>query len=163
MQTLSKMDTDVKSAKAVHNLNGNREIVPKVSFTVPITPPSVNHYKQPYEYRTRTGTRKGFRITEEAKAWKQWVALLTRGVTIAPPSLSERNAVRYCLTVTIYLGHGQRGDGDNFWKCLADSLQEAGVIHSDARVRRWVLDVEDCDRENQRTEITAERIERRTI
>lgn len=62
-------------------------------------------------------------------------------------------ARRYELQVRIYLGHGQKGDGDNFWKVIADGLVEAGVIHSDAAVTRWVLEL-DRDKANPRTEIT---------
>lgn len=134
-----------------------------VSLVVDWIPPSVNHYKTPISKKLRDGSRvKSYELTPEAQAFRDIVALLARGRTIAPETKKERQKVRYALYVTIYLGKKERGDGDNFWKCIADSLQKAGVIHSDARVRRWCLDVEDCDRDNPRTEITAERIERRT-
>lgn len=133
-----------------------------LSLVVSWIPPSVNHYKRPITKRLRGGgSVKSYELTAEAKTFRDMVALLARGRTIAPEGKKAQQEVRYALYVTVYLGAGQRGDGDNFWKCIADSLQHAGVIHSDARVRRWCLDVEDCDRENPRTEIRAERIERR--
>jgi hypothetical protein len=122
-------------------------------------PPSGNHYKVPGLKFAGGGRRAfGFRLTREAQDFRNAVAYASRGRTIAPPPMPRglREKVRYALTVTVTLGAGQGGDGDNFWKCIADSLQAAGVIHSDARVRRWVLTVEDGDRENPRTEIRAE-------
>jgi Holliday junction resolvase RusA-like endonuclease len=50
------------------------------------------------------------------------------------------------------MGKGERGDGDNFWKCIADGLVDAGVIHSDAAVSEWHLYVR-RDRDNPRTVI----------
>jgi len=94
-------------------------------------------------------------VTPEGKAFKEAVAIFARGASIAPSTAAEQREVRYALYVRVFLGKGQRGDGDNFWKCVADGLTEAGVIHSDARVKRWRLDVEDTDRENPRTEIAA--------
>lgn len=132
-------------------------------LSIPWTPPSVNHYKEPTARKNRHGNIiKSFKLSPEARAFYEIVAILARGRSITPSTAKERDQVRYALYCTVYLGPGQRGDGDNMWKCIADSLQKAGVIHSDARVRRWHLDVEDCDRENPRTEIRVERIERRT-
>lgn len=127
-----------------------------VRLTVPLVPPSVNHYKKPVTFRVSGGgVQKGFAVTPEGKAFKQAVAIFARGQTVSPSTPHQRNQVRYALYVTVYLGEKQRGDGDNFWKCIADGLVDAGVIHSDARVRRWRLDVEDNDRGNPRTEIRA--------
>lgn len=135
-----------------------------ITLTIDWTPPSVNHYKEPTSKKLRDGNRvKSWKLSPEAKAFRDIIALKARGRSITPETKKERDQVRYALYVTIYLGAGERGDGDNFWKCIADSLQKAGVIHSDARVRRWHLDVEDCDRENPRTEIRVERIERRLV
>ena len=128
-----------------------------VKFTVPLVPPSVNHYKMPVIVRKAGGhTIRSFAVTPEGRAYKAAVQIYARGQTIAPRSTTERTKVRYALRVTVYLGKGQRGDGDNFWKCVADGLVDAGVIHSDARVRDWHMSVRDDDRENPRTEIQAE-------
>ncbi|SRR5258708_7955356 len=139
----------------------NAQILEQVAIVVDWIPPSVNHYKEPTTIRTSSGPMKSFKLTGEAKAFRDVVCIIARGKTIAPATQRERDQVRYALTVTIYLGKGDRLDGDNGWKCIADSLQKAGVIHSDSRVRRWLLHIEDCDRGNPRTEILAERIERR--
>lgn len=120
-----------------------------------LIPPSVNHYKVPVIAKTRNGPKRTYMVTAEGKAFKHAVAIFARGSSIAPSTSAQRTKVRYALYARVYLGKGQRGDGDNFWKCIADGLTEAGVIHSDARVKRWRLDVEDTDRENPRTEIWA--------
>lgn len=78
-----------------------------------------------------------------------------------PRHRQNETKVRYALTVTVFLGDKERGDGDNNWKCIADGLVKAGVIHSDARVRIWHLEVEDGDRENPRTLICATACQRR--
>ncbi|ADV83849.1 RusA family crossover junction endodeoxyribonuclease [Terriglobus saanensis] len=127
-----------------------------ISLRVPLVPPSVNHYKLPIERRSRLGrTCLGFRVTPEGKAFKAAIAIAAKGQSIAPATQRERDKIRYYLAVTIVLGPGQRGDGDNFWKCIADGLVEAGVIHSDARVKVWHLELDDEDRTNPRTEIFA--------
>ena len=125
--------------------------VKPIIFEVPFTPPSVNHYKKPVTLRTRNGPVKSFARTPEANAFRDAVAVFARGQSLTPATLNERNKIRYCLTCTVFLGEGQRGDGDNFFKVLADSLAYAGVIHSDARIRTWHIDVEDEDRANPRT------------
>lgn len=109
-----------------------------LAIIVPLVPPSVNHYVK----HTRAGRHY---VTAEGRAYKEAVALFARGQSL--------RAKRYELEAAIYLGHGQRGDGDNFWKVIADGLVEAGVIHSDAAVSDWILRKR-RDRRNPRTEIT---------
>lgn len=109
-----------------------------VNITIPLVPVSVNHYKM----RNRKTGR--WYVTKEALAFKAAVILLARGL--------EVEARQYVLDVTVYLGKGQRGDGDNFWKVIGDGLKDAGVIHSDAAVKDWRMKV-DRDPENPRTEI----------
>lgn len=132
------------------------EELTEVRFTVPLTPPSVNHYKVPF-WNARE-QRIDYRITPEAIAYLQAIAYIAAGRSIAPTTERGRLRMRYALSVKVVLGKGERGDGDNFWKCIADGLQQAGVIHSDARVRIWMLEVDDEDRQNPRTEIHAELI-----
>ncbi len=117
------------------------------AITVPLVAPSVNHYKQP------SVTRAGhihWRITPEATAFKDAMRLCAR-----------RQMVRgkaYKLEVWIFLGKGQRGDGDNFFKVTADALVEAGVIDSDAKIINWHL-YKRRDPANPRTELVVEAIE----
>lgn len=129
--------------------------VKSIILEIPFCGPSVNHYKKPITLRTSNGPRLSFALTDEAKAFRDAVAILARGLTLIPHTTTERSKIRYALTATVVLGVGNRGDGDNYWKCIADSLVYAGVIHSDARVRQWHLEVEDRDRENPRTIICA--------
>lgn len=119
---------------------------------IPLVPPTVNHYKKPALFPRKRGGPPvpGMRLTKQAIAYKAAVAIFARGDTLAPATESERRKTRYMLVATVYLGYKQRGDGDNFWKCLADGLVEAGVIHSDAAVTKWHIDVA-RDRENPRT------------
>lgn len=138
--------------------------VKTIILEIPFCGPSVNHYKKPITLCTSNGPRLSFALTPEAKAFRDAVAIIARGQTLIPPTATEKNKIRYALTVTVFLGNGARGDGDNYWKCIADSLVYAGVIHSDARVRSWHLDVEDGDRDNPRTLIIASvREKRRTL
>jgi Holliday junction resolvase RusA-like endonuclease len=125
--------------------------VKSIILDIPFTPPSVNHYKKPITLRTSNGPRLSFALTPEAKAFRDAVAIFARGQTLVPLTATERNKIRYALTVTVFLGKNESGDADNYWKCIADSLVKAGVIHSDARVRKWHIEVEDEDRENPRT------------
>jgi Holliday junction resolvase RusA-like endonuclease len=112
--------------------------VTELSFIVPLVPVSVNHYKM----RTRKGVTF---VTAEAKAFKSAVAVFAAGRSV--------QAKAYELEVRVFFGKGKKGDGDNLWKCIADGLKDAGVIHSDAAVKRWVMEL-DRDWEHPRTDIT---------
>ena len=113
-------------------------LVNEVIFTVPgLTPPSGNHYVK------HTGAGRHY-VSGQAKAFKNAVGLFARGKSM--------DGKRLGLEVWIYLGHGQRGDGDNFWKVLADGLVQGRVISSDAAIEDWILHKR-RDRENVRTEI----------
>jgi Holliday junction resolvase RusA-like endonuclease len=132
-----------------------------ISFTVPyLVPVSVNHYKVPTVYRLRDGTtRKGMKLTAEAKAFKAAVAIFARGRTVAPILNSERRKVQYGVTVDIYLGPNQRLDADNGGKLVLDGLEEAGVIHSDAFVSQFTVNPHKDDRLHPRTEFFVTRLE----
>lgn len=116
----------------------------ELCFSVPLTPISVNHYK----VRTRRGITF---VTEEARAFKSAIAVFAGGRSVS--------AKEYVLEVRVYFGKNQKGDGDNLWKCIGDGLTECGVIHSDAAVKRWVLEV-DRDWEFPRTEIAVSEFRR---
>lgn len=110
----------------------------EISFTVPLVPPSVNHYVK----HTRSGRHY---VTQEAKAFKAAVIIFAARKAVV--------AKRYAVVCSIYLGKGGRGDVDNFGKCVLDSLVSAKVIHSDAAVASFMLE-KFRDPENPRTEIT---------
>ena len=128
-----------------------------VSFTVPLVPPSVNHYWiETYQYnRIIKKTVLAKALSPEAVAFKSAVAVFAKGRTVIPVDATkyQLSKVRYALNVTVYLGVGERGDGDNFFKGIGDGLVDAGVIHSDARIKSWHIEVDDTDRKNPRTEI----------
>lgn len=129
-----------------------------IQFSVPgLTPPSVNHYKKPIKVRLRDGsTHNSYALTDEAAAFKQAVHVFARNChSLSPKTAVEKNRIRYGLHARIFLGAGERLDGDNGWKCLADAIKECGLIHSDARVKDWFLQVDGDDRQNPRTEVTA--------
>lgn len=97
-------------------------------LTIPLIPPSVNHYKMRNRH---TGH---WYVTKEALAFKAAVGVYARGSAVEGKT--------YALAVTVYLGKGGRGDGDNFFKCIADGLKDAGVIRSDAAIKDWRITVE---------------------
>lgn len=112
----------------------------RLLLTVPLTPPSVNHYKM----RTRKGVTF---VSKEAKAFKHAVGVIAAGAGI--------HATAYRVLVTVYLGAKQKGDVDNFAKCALDGLVEAGVIHSDAAITSLTIE-KYRDRLNPRTEFVVE-------
>jgi Holliday junction resolvase RusA-like endonuclease len=132
-----------------------------IVFTVPLFPPTVNHYYKVVMYTGRDGYgHRGRKLTPEAKAWKDAVAIFSRGRTVAPASDAQRHSCRYRVEVHVFYGPGQRGDSDNFGKALLDGLTHAGVIHSDTHVDFRVVPHKDERKnpENPRTEYHVERL-----
>jgi crossover junction endodeoxyribonuclease RusA len=107
-----------------------------VRFTVPLVPPTVNHYVR----HLRSGRHI---VTPEAIAYKDAVAILSQGQQV--------DARAYSVGLGIFLGKGDKGDIDNFPKLVLDGLK-GHVFRSDAQVRRLVVNL-DRDWENPRTEI----------
>lgn len=110
--------------------------LPALRFTVPLVPPSVNHYIK----HTRRGKHY---ITPEAQAFKDAVALFIRGGYVT--------GKRFAVVLWVTFGKGDRGDWDNFGKLPCDGLAAAGAfrdhkgkILSDAHVRDGRV-VIDCD------------------
>ena len=129
-----------------------------VAFTVPLVPPSVNHAYSPIVYTGRDGySHRGRKLTPEAKAFKDAVAIFARGRTVAPATDKERRSVKYAVQIDVYLGVGQRGDADNFNKIAVDALVNCGLIHSDAFMRSCLVTVHKEDRLNPRTEYAVAR------
>lgn len=94
-----------------------------LSFSVPLLPPSVNHYKQP-----RRGG--GFYRAAECMSFIEAVCILSRKTPVA--------GVTYELDLTFYLPPSKRSlksnDLDNFLKVSLDALATAGVITNDGAV-----------------------------
>ena len=130
-----------------------------IVFSVPLFPVSVNHYTKDCFYTGRDGyAHRGKKLTPEAKAFKEAVALFSRGRTVAPREDKDRRKARYRVEVHIYLGHNQRLDADNGSKVALDALVYAGVIHSDTTVDTRLVPHKD-ERHNPRTEYIVERME----
>jgi crossover junction endodeoxyribonuclease RusA len=110
----------------------------RVSFTVPLVPPSVNHYVK----HTRSGRHY---VTAEAKAFKEAIGIIARGHGVFASACE--------VSIVVYLGKGMRGDLDNFFKVTLDGLVSAGVIRSDADIT-VLSGIRRRDKENPRTEIT---------
>lgn len=113
------------------------------SFTVPLVPPSVNHYWK----RKRGG---GYYLSEYARNWHYVFGICSIRLREECPCSVK---ARYEVEARIFLGKGQKGDGDNFWKAIGDGLVKCGVIHSDSAVDHWLL-YKSRDPKNPRTEIT---------
>jgi hypothetical protein len=141
---------------SILNVNAPEKVI---AFTVLyLIPPSGNHYKEPCVYRDRNGSpRHGYKITPEAKAFKDAVAIFAQGRTVAPPDALKKKT-RYDVQMTVVLGPGQRGDEDNFHKVGLDALVYAGVIHSDAYAH-CVCNVIRNDRGRPKTSYLVSRIE----
>jgi Holliday junction resolvase RusA-like endonuclease len=112
----------------------------EVNITVPLEPPSVNHYKD-FDYRG--GKRRVF-VTKETKAFKMAIFLMSRDKQVV--------ADAYEVHIGIFQGKGSRGDLDNYAKCVLDGLVDAGVIHTDSAVIRLVM-AKSRDWVNPRTDI----------
>jgi Holliday junction resolvase RusA-like endonuclease len=123
-----------------------------VSFTVPLVPPSVNEYKG--LNRSRFGRGKFF-VRPAAKAFKEALAIMARGGGQVHEKQCE-------VEIAIFLGHGDRGDIDNFAKVVLDALVAARVIKTDAAVTRLVMS-KGRDWQRPRTEVTVRSMTTSTI
>ena len=95
----------------------------EVRITVPMEPPSVNHYKK---HRVLPGGILSTFITREGKQFYAAVEEHAQGQRI--------RAKAYVVVFCVFQGKGSRGDADNYSKCVLDGLVKAGVIHSDAAI-----------------------------
>jgi Holliday junction resolvase RusA-like endonuclease len=142
-------------------LLNDREPEQIVTFTVPyLTPPSVNHYTKPCMYTGKDGMpHRGKKLTKEAKAYRDAVAIFAQGRTVAPITDAARRRVRYRIVVRVVLGFNQRLDSDNSLKVAIDSLTNCGVIHSDAYSEDSRALIVKNERHNPRTEFIVERMD----
>ncbi len=99
------------------------KIVGKVEFSVPVLPPSVNHYKQP-----RRGG--GWYRTAESISFIDAVCIFARRQS--PGGELYEVDVTFCLPPSKW--SFSRNDGDNFLKVAFDALGRAGVITNDGRI-----------------------------
>ena len=113
----------------------------RISFTVPLTPPGVNHYVK----HTRTGRHY---TTGEAGAFKDAVAIYAKGQYV--------QAKRFTVNIQVQFAKGQKGDVDGFPKLVMDGLADCGVFRdkqgkrvSDAHVKRMCVEILDRERTEQ--------------
>jgi Holliday junction resolvase RusA-like endonuclease len=109
-----------------------------IDMTVPMLAPSQNHYVKHAVIRGQLRSYK----TSEARSFYATVAAYAAGRTISPESDKERKKVAYRVTVTAILGPKDRRDADNSLKCCLDAIKDCGLIHSDARVKQVIGNVE---------------------
>jgi hypothetical protein len=130
-----------------------------VAFTVPyLTPPSVNHAYQPTIKAGKDGAfHRGRKLSPDAKAFKDAVAIFSRQRTVAPTRPADLRKARYRVEVHLYLGKNVRLDPDNCGKIAVDALKDAGVIHADHNVEFKAIPHRDW--ENPRTEYIVELLE----
>lgn len=108
-----------------------------LTFTLPLLPPSVNHY---------IDHGRGHRLTAPAKAWRDsFLAMLpasARGAFVT--------GERFAASIRIVPGPGQRGDIDNYSKLILDCIAKAGMLRnphgaelSDAHFKELRLRIDD--------------------
>jgi Holliday junction resolvase RusA-like endonuclease len=138
------------------------EIEQIIVFSVPLFPVSVNHYTKDCVYTGRDGfAHRGKKLTPEAKAFVDAVAIFARNRTVAPITDRDRRKTKYRVEIHVYFGPGQRGDADNFSKVTLDSLVKCGMIHSDTHVDTRIVPHKDerSNPDNPRTQYIVERLE----
>lgn len=114
----------------------------RLVFTIPLTPPSVNHYTQHITVRGKTMHLK----SAEAKAWERDFPLFSRQQYVVS------DIKRFGVTLEIYLAPGERGDIDNFPKCVLDCIAKAWMLRdknlgvlSDATIKELTLRINDSE------------------
>lgn len=93
----------------------------QLRFSVPLLPPSVNHYKSP-------SWRGGFFKTREATAFTDAVAIFGRECR---GLLSAADFYEVDLVFAIEETRFLKCDGDNFEKLAFDALKTAGILRDD--------------------------------
>ena len=116
-----------------------------VSLTIPMTPPSVNHYVTHY--------RNGAHVkTDRAKTWEAEFALAVR------EQVRGRyvTAKRFLVHVEIYLGPKERLDVDNGNKCVLDCVahnglmrNKSGRLQSDSHVKSLLVNIYDSQKDRK--------------
>jgi len=120
-----------------------------VSFTIPLLPPSVNHYV------THQGG-KHFK-SAEAKAWERDFPLFSKGQFV--------NGETFMVTIILTPGAKQKGDIDNYSKLVLDCIAKAGMLRNlkgqkltDAAIKSLHIELIEDRKNGPKTEITIERL-----
>ena len=137
----------------------------RVAFSIPMLPPSLNHYVTHTPYQDQeTGKPAVFRQkSKAAKAWVKDFPLFSRGLYVV--SKSGRFQARIDYTP----GPGGSGDVDNYNKLPLDCCAKAGMLRdgkgktkSDAWVKHleiWIHDLPEDRATGPKTEIVIEVME----
>lgn len=115
-------------------------------LTIPISP-SVNHLYRP----TRNGGRC---LTDEARAYRDYVGLLTRHAAIQA-NWDVLNTDRYGFEIGVWWPDHRRRDIDNLMKLTIDSICPA-LGFDDSRIVRILLEARGVDRDNPRCDVRVE-------
>ncbi len=126
-----------------------------LEFTVPLLPPSVNHYKLPNQYG-------GWRITKEAQAFTDAAAIFARAASPAnwPWNIDAKTAgIRpfYEVDLTFYIEKSSylKLDSDNLEKVAFDALVKCGAITDDRYIKYHTNRAQIApDKQSERTEYT---------
>jgi Holliday junction resolvase RusA-like endonuclease len=132
-------------------LRGSLGVIPEgaIRVSVPAIPVNVNNY---VKHAVIGGFLRSYK-TKEAKAFEEVIAWSCKSALGGRPGLSaDGRKTAYEVSMTVYLGEGDRGDVDNYAKQVLDGLAKGGVIESDARVVNLHC-YKRRDRMNPRTEI----------
>lgn len=111
---------------------------------IPLTPPSVNHYMKHRVMMVNGKSTVSSYPSAEAKAWWQAVAICFSGRSFT--------AKDFEIAYVVYQGSKERGDVDNYSKCIFDALVKAEVIDTDHKIYA-MHGYKERDRTNPRTEI----------
>jgi len=117
----------------------------KLQITVPLTPPSVNHYMKHRVAKINGMSTVMVYPSRDAKEWWKAVGRHSTGRSL--------EADGFEVAYVVYQGTNERGDVDNYGKCILDALVKAEVIDSDHKVTA-IHGYKVRDRTNPRTEIT---------
>ncbi len=115
-----------------------------MKITIPLTPPSVQHYMKQRVAEVNGRNMVMFYPGKEAKVWWKAVEKACAGQTFT--------AKQYEVAYVVYQGANERGDVDNYAKCVLDGLVKAKVIDSDHKVTAMHA-YKVRDRTSPRTEI----------
>jgi Holliday junction resolvase RusA-like endonuclease len=116
-----------------------------LKITVPLTPPSVNHYMK---HRVATVNGHSTVMSYPSRDAKDWWKAVDKA------SVGHRlEADSFEIAYVVYQGTNERGDVANYAKCILDALVKASVIDSDHKVTALHA-YKVRDRANPRTEIT---------
>jgi Holliday junction resolvase RusA-like endonuclease len=112
--------------------------------SIPLTPPSVNHYMK-HRVASLNGRDTVMSYpSREAKEWWKAVGICAGGRSLIADGFE--------IAYVVYQGSNERGDVDNYAKCILDALVKAEVIDSDHKVTALHA-YKVRDRANPRTEI----------